>query len=229
MPDTRDLSIGERIRFYRKRVGMTQQELADYLGLKKAVISKYENGTVTNLKRETLKKMSELFDIEPWELQWGEVIWAEEDEKELVKLLARREKQHLEANNYIRIPVLGRVAAGVPIEQIEDIEDYEEIKAPTSEDKEYFALRIRGDSMQPKIWDGSIVIAKKQEDAETGDIIVATVNGNDAVCKQLKHFPGGIMLVSLNPAYEPMIFEEGDVNSLPVRILGKVIEVRTSL
>lgn len=223
MSDTKGLTVGERIRYYRKRLGMTQQELADYLGQKKAVISKYENGLIKNIKKDTVKKLSVLFGIEPWELEWGEVSWAEDDERDLVKQLTGRQTP----TRNIRIPVLGRVAAGVPIEQIEDIEDYEEMRIPVGSDKDYFALRIRGDSMQPKIWDGSVVIAERQEDAETGDIVIASINGEDAVCKQLKHFSGGIMLVSLNPAYEPLIFEEGD--EIPVRIIGKVIEVRTTI
>lgn len=130
---------------------------------------------------------------------------------------------------YIRIPVLGRVAGGVPIEQIEDIEDYEDIKAPVDSKKDYFALRVRGDSMQPLILDGSVVIVRKQSDAETGDIVIATVNGDDATCKRLKKYAAGIMLVSINPAYDPIVLNKDDINNELVRILGKVVEVRTTL
>lgn len=227
MSDTRGLTVGERIRFYRKRVGMTQQELADSIGQKKAAISKYENDMVKNIKKPTLRKLSDIFGIEPWELEWGEVIWEEDDDRDLVKQLTRHKKQKVETKKYIRVPVLGRVAAGIPIEQIEDIEDYEDMKVPVGCDKDFFALRIRGDSMQPMIWDGSIVIAERQEDAETGDIVIAAIDEDDAVCKKLKHFPGGIMLISLNPAYEPLIFEED--SDVSVRIIGKVVEVRTKI
>lgn len=229
MSNTRDFSLGERIRFYRKKNGFTQQELADYLGLQKAVISKYENGIVTNIKKDTLKKMAVLFGIEPWELQWGEVIWAEEDDREIVNLFNNSDMPNIETKHHVRVPILGHVAAGIPIEQIEDIEGYEDIRAPVDAKRSYFALRIRGDSMQPLICDGSIVIVHKQEDAETGEIVIAAVNGDDATCKRLKKYPGGIMLLPINPSYDPMVFGKNDIKSFPVQILGKVIEVRTTL
>ena len=211
----------------RKELGLTQKEVAKQVGVSEATISRWESGDIKNMMRDKIHRLSIVLDISPTEIL---NISDEEEEKEPPnRLKSYHELKAMPDTKYVRVPVLGRVAAGIPIEQIEDVEDYEDFKVPVNWDKEFFALKISGDSMQPKIWDGSIVIAERQEDAETGDIVIASINGDDAVCKQLKHFPGGIMLVSLNPAYEPMIFEEGDVTSLPVRILGKVIEVRTSL
>lgn len=211
----------------RKELGLTQKEVAKQVGVSEATISRWESGDIKNMMRDKIHRLSIVLDISPTEIL---NISDEEEEKEPPnRLKSYHEPKAMPDTKYVRVPVLGRVAAGIPIEQIEDVEDYEDFKVPANWDKEFFALKISGDSMQPKIWDGSIVIAERQEDAETGDIVIASINGDDAVCKQLKHFPGGIMLVSLNPAYEPMIFEEGDVNSLPVRILGRVIEVRTSL
>lgn len=125
-----------------------------------------------------------------------------------------------------RIPVLGRVAAGLPIEAQEDILDWEEITGSMALDGEYFALRIAGDSMEPKFSSGDVIIVRKQEDADDGDVVVALVNGNDAVCKRLKKYEDGIALISTNPAYEPLYFSKNEIETEPVRIIGRVKELR---
>ena len=124
------------------------------------------------------------------------------------------------------IPVLGHVAAGIPIEMIEDIIDTEEIPEDMARHGEFFALKIKGDSMTPSINNSDVVIVRQQVDAENGDIVIATVNGNDAVCKRLKKYSDGISLISLNPAYEPLYFNTSEIQEAPVKIIGKVIELR---
>lgn len=129
----------------------------------------------------------------------------------------------------VRIPVLGRVVAGIPIEAVEEILDYEEITPELAATGEFFALQVKGDSMLPKLEEGDIVIVKKQEDVETGDIAIVLVNGDEATIKQVKKVEGGIMLYGFNPdVYEPHFYPNRQIESLPVRILGKVIESRRS-
>ena len=124
------------------------------------------------------------------------------------------------------INVLGRVAAGIPLEAIEDIIDAEEISEEMAKTGEFFGLQINGDSMEPKFSKGDVVIVRKQDDAESGDIVIAMVNGDDATCKRLKKYQKGIGLVSTNPAYEPMYFSNKEIEEKPVRIIGKVVELR---
>lgn len=127
----------------------------------------------------------------------------------------------------IRIPVLGRVAAGIPIEAIEDIDEWEEIPEAMAKNGEYFALRIKGESMLPKLQPGDIVIVKKQHDVDTGDTAIVLVNGNDATVKQIKKTEAGIMLVGLNlEVYQPHFYSNKEIEELPVQIIGKVIESR---
>lgn len=126
-----------------------------------------------------------------------------------------------------KIPVLGRVAAGLPIIAEEEILDWEEISGEMALNGEYFALQIRGDSMEPRMESGDVVIVRQQEDADSGDYVIALVNGDDAVCKKLmKYEDGSIALVSLNPAYKPMYFSGAEIDSTPVRIIGRVMELR---
>lgn len=127
----------------------------------------------------------------------------------------------------LRIPVLGRIAAGIPINAITEIIDWEEVRPEDVAGGEYFALQIRGDSMEPRIRNGDVIICRQQEDAEDGALVVAMVNGDDACCKKLKKYPNGaIGLMSTNPAYEPMIFTVDEVGEVPVRIIGLVKELR---
>lgn len=126
----------------------------------------------------------------------------------------------------VKINVLGKVAAGTPIEAIEDVIGTEEIPKELAATGTFFGLQIHGDSMEPKISDGDIVIVRQQEDAESGDIIIATINGNEATCKRLRKYRDGIELISNNPAYAPMFFSNDDITNKPVKILGRVVELR---
>ena len=132
------------------------------------------------------------------------------------------------ALNATRIPVLGTVAAGIPMDAIEDVVDWEEIPETMARGGEFFGLRIKGGSMEPRIKEGDTVIVRKQETVESGEIAIVLVNGDEATCKRVvKHQNGGISLMAFNPAvYETHFYTPDEILSLPVRILGKVVELR---
>ena len=195
----------DAIKYYRIKAGLTQEELGKKLGLQKSAIAKYESGRVENIKRSVLDKMADVLGCSPLDLLGIDA----------------------PAPHPVRIPVYGRVAAGIPMEAIQEIIDWEEIASAMASDGEYFALQIHGDSMEPKISNGDVVIVRKQETADDGDLVIALVNGNDAVCKRLKKYDNGTLaLISTNPAYDPMYFTKGEIDNTPVRILGKVKELR---
>jgi repressor LexA len=126
----------------------------------------------------------------------------------------------------VRIPVYGNVAAGIPIEAITDIEDYEEISQDMAAKGEYAALRIHGDSMEPRMTDGDVVIVRLQETIESGETAIVMVNGSDATCKKIMRTDEGIMLLSTNAKYSPMFYSNKQIEEIPVRIWGKVVELR---
>lgn len=125
-----------------------------------------------------------------------------------------------------QIPVLGEVAAGVPIFASENYIDYEVISNEMAKSGSCFGLKIKGDSMSPRIMEGDTVIVRQQDDAESGDIVIVLVNGDSATCKRLMKYQEGISLISFNPAYEPMTFTNKEILDKPVKIIGKVIENR---
>lgn len=203
--------IGENIKYLRSQRGYSQEELAKALGYKSyTTITKWESG----VSEPTLKMTNEIakfFNISVNELCYTRL---------------NAPKKNNDVRKGVAINVYGRVAAGIPLEMIEDIIDTEEIPEEMARTGEFFGLKIRGDSMEPRMTDGDVVIVRKQEDAETNDVVIATVNGTDATCKRLKKYNDGIALISLNPKYEPMYFSKDEIESKPVCIIGRVVELR---
>lgn len=129
-----------------------------------------------------------------------------------------------------KIKVLGKVPAGIPIEAIEEIVDEIEISDKLANDGyDYLALLVTGDSMIPMYQDGDIIIIRKQETANTGDDVVAYVNGYDATLKRLQRYKEGIRLKALNPNFESKYYSNEEVGKLPVSILGVVVEMRRTV
>lgn len=130
----------------------------------------------------------------------------------------------------VRIPILGKVVAGIPVEAITDIEGWEELPTKMAAGGEYFALRIKGSSMEPRMMDGDVVIVRRQPDVDSGDIAVVLVNGNDATVKQISKSDAGLTLIGWNPSvYTPKTYNKKECKELPVTILGKVVEIRGKL
>ena len=129
----------------------------------------------------------------------------------------------------VRIPVVGKVAAGYPVLAYEEILDWEEIPEKWANTGEYFGLKISGHSMEPRIFEGDTVIVKRQATAESGNIVIAQVNGDEALCKRLKKQDSGIILQSLNPDYPTFFYSNEEIKNKPVVIIGRVVEVRAKL
>jgi repressor LexA len=118
------------------------------------------------------------------------------------------------------IPVLGRIAAGTPILAAEQVEEIMALPTELVGDGPVFLLEVKGDSMiDAGIHEGDLVAIHSQPDAKDGEIVAALIDGEEATVKRLRREAGKVILVSENPAYEPMIFTEG------VELIGKVVSV----
>ena len=171
----------EQLKVLRKKAKLTQAEIASQLGVDRSTYAKYENGQ-SEPNFEIMQRLSSLFGVS-------------------VDFLIGSTSQP--GKNGIWIPVLGDVAAGIPIEAITDIVDYEEIDAAMAATGDYFGLRIKGSSMEPRMREGDVVIVRKQDDADNGDTAVVLVNGDSATVKKIKKMPDGIQLIPTNPDYDP--------------------------
>lgn len=123
--------------------------------------------------------------------------------------------------------VYGTIPAGIPMECIEDVIDTEEISADMLKGgKQYFGLKIKGNSMYPEYLDGDTIILEKVENCENGQDCVVMVNGNNGTFKRVFKNETGIILQPLNSEFQPMVYTNEQIKSLPVRIIGKVVELR---
>ena len=129
----------------------------------------------------------------------------------------------------VRIPVLGSIPAGIPLEAVEDVVDWEDIPIEwTKGGKEFFSLRVKGDSMYPKFIEGDTIILRKEDDCESGDICAVYVNGYDATLKKVVKKQDCIVLQPLNSAYDPKVYDYNDELN-PIQIAGIVVEIRRKI
>ena len=199
-------NVGQRIFKIRKKKKITRKQIADFLDVHETTIKRYEDGTTKKIPTEVVEKIAKFLNVS-------------------IDYLTGWEYEP-QTPQGLQIPVLGTVAAGIPISAVEDILDYEEIPLAWQNQGEFFGLRIKGDSMKPDINDGDTVIVRQQSTANNGDVVIALVNGDDATCKKFEKLDNGIMLISNNSEYSPMYFSNEEVVAKPVVIIGRVVELR---
>lgn len=204
------MALGENIKQARMKAQISQDELAKRLGYKsRSTIAKIESGE-NDLTQKKVAAFAKALNVSIDFLMDG-----------------NRNENNSQGT---RIPVLGTIVAGIPITAVENIIDYEEISQEMAKTGEYFALVVKGSSMEPKIYEGDVVIVKKQSTVDNGDIAIVLVNGNEATIKQIQRSQSGITLVGFNVAvYPPHIYTNEEIEDLPVNVIGKVVEVRRKL
>lgn len=194
----------ELIKNRRKELNITLEEIGDYVGVSKTTVQRWESGNISNMRRDRIKKLSEILRL---------------DADELLGIDSQQQ------NKYGKIPVLGQVAAGVPIIAQEDILWYEDVPAQWVKNDRLFALKIKGDSMQPRMVEGDVVVVRQQSDVENGETAIIMIDG-EATCKKILKHKDGIVLVANNPEYPPVLVSFPEIKNKDVQILGKVIELR---
>ncbi len=210
------LQLYANIKERRRELGMSQDELASKTGYKdRSSIAKIEKGLV-DLSRTKIDLFAAALKTTQSELMgWDDAPYKENEDGNTEHKIKG-----------VRIPVLGSVPAGIPIEAIEDIIDWEDIPMKwLAGDHRYIGLRVKGDSMYPKYIEGDTIIIRLQPDCENGQDAVVYVNGYDATLKKVLKNDDGIMLQPLNPEYVPRQYDYDD-DRHPISILGVVVEIR---
>lgn len=198
-----------RIKQLREENNITQIQLAKKLNKTQQTISLYENGT-NEPDLDSYIILSKLFNRS-------------------IEYIAGKSDVNIDSNvfpindNPVKVPVVGRISAGLPILAQENIEGYE--FAPSSmikEGFEYFYLKVQGDSMNLKFNNGDIVLVQKQDELENNEIGVILVNGYDATVKKYKSENGLVILepMSTNPENTVQIYNPKDIS---IKIIGKVV------
>lgn len=207
------MKIGDKIRMLRKRKGLTQTELGEKLGVKTNAVSKWECGRVEDIPMSKVKAMSVLFDVTPSFLI---------DDEQLPS-----NATPLDVQSFHRIPVLGRIAAGLPLYAEQNIEGY--TLTDLNGGAEYFALRVKGDSMNAaRIQEGDVLIVRRQEEVENGEVAIVMVGDDDATVKRFYSAGNTVTLMpqSTNPQHQAQIY---DLRKTKVKVLGKVVKVEISV
>lgn len=242
-----------RIRELREERSLKQIDLAQVLGIRQNTLSTWETGRYEP-DNEMLQKIADYFQVSVDYVLGKSPVrnfpTTQIDTLRMIRLVRTVEQMAPEqfdetlsqAESILsgqtrpnaeicRIPVLGAVPGGIPIEAIEDIIDWEEIpQSMCTGDKEYFALEVKGDSMWPDYLPGDVVIVRKDPYCESGDVCIVYVNGYDATLKQVKlGEDGSITLVPKNQSYPPRTYSPEEVADLPVAICGVVVELRRKI
>lgn len=208
-------TLGSRIKKLRLERKITGDELGKILGISKSTISLYEHNKST--PDDAIKKrICSYFNVS---FDW------------LMGLTPVRTTIPLKrTGKWVPVPVLEHVIAGIPLKTIAEILDYEEITPELAATGDFFALKIHDHSMEPRILNGDIVIVRRQDNVDNDDIAIVLVNGNEATAKRVKKQEDGITLIATNTSvYEPHFYSNKEIQSLPVKILGKVVELRRKL
>ncbi len=216
------MTLGDWIKKYRAEHHLSMQDVANACGFSKAYIGQLEKGINPSTGKpisptlQTFEKIAKAVGMDVDTL----IKSLDDDQPVTIPASPPRVKG-------VRIPILGKVVAGIPLEAIEDIEGYEEITPAMAAKGEYFALHVKGDSMTPSLRDGDTVIVRKQDYIESGETAIVLVNGDEATVKRVKYQENGVILIGENPTvYPPHFYTKEEIESLPVRIIGKVVESR---
>lgn len=198
--------MAHNIQHYMNIKGVTRQEVCDAIGVKYTTFTDWVKGN-TYPRIDKIELMANYFGVSKSDL-------VEDHTK------TPSDKSH-------SVKVYGRIAGGVPIEMIEDVIDEVDLTTvPVKPGQKYFGLKVSGHSMEPDIKDGDYIICIQADDAESGSIVAATVNGNDATCKRIMKYQDGIRLLPINPSYDVQYYTNKEVEELPVRVIGVVVESR---
>lgn len=208
------MKIGERIRQRRESLGITQTALADRVGISKQNLYKYETGIIANIPSDRVEAIAAALDTTPAALMG----WS-------VPPPLPSNAEPVEPGSFVNFRVIGSIAAGYDHEAVEEYTS-DTVTVPKAslrgQSKEaYFALRVKGDSMYPKLEDGDTILVRRCAVVEPGAIAVVLYDGDEATVKKVYMGEGWIDLIPINPEYPPRRIE-GEALSR-CRILGQAV------
>lgn len=209
-------NIGKLISERRKELGLTLEDVGNIVGVGKSTVKKWESGLISNMRRDKISLLAKALQIKPTQLIGGEPEPIESNVSEIF------------TSNIYSIPVFESAAAGFGAYACSDICDYIPVVISNAYDAENFiAIKVKGDSMYPKIEDGDTIVVRKQDSVESHSIAVVMLNNEEAVVKKIVYGEDWIELRSINPEYKTRRFEGEDARQL--RVVGLVKQVIKNL
>ncbi len=212
------MDTGDKIKYLRKKLDLTLEQVGKYVGVSKATVLKWETGMIQNMRRDKIAKLAEILHTTPEYLINDEVDDA---------AISRAFNVVPTGRMGLR-PIYGSISAGLGefVTDSDEILGWEPVEEKYATD-DYFYLRVKGDSMSPKIEDGDLLLIRKQDSVDSGDIGAFLVDGDEGFVKRVKYDTDYITFISLNPAYVPITFIGAEVQR--VRVVGKVMKIVKNL
>lgn len=190
----------------RMNAGYSQQQLAEKMNVSRSAVAMWESGA-SHPDNTDLIRLAKIFHTTT------DFLLDHSPEKSVI-------------SSSIQVPVLEDVRAGISLTATEEIRDYEEVDPSMATKGKLFALRVKGNSMEPRMHEGDVIICAETPDVDSGTVAVVLVNGDEATVKRVDKFKGGLKLIAFNPSYDPVVYTNDECEELPVRIIGRVIELR---
>lgn len=210
-------ALSEILKKRRKELNLTLLQIAEAVGVTEATVQRWESGNIKTVRHEKITKLAEILHVSPAALMgWDDPRRGAED------------SPIIPFTEGFFAPIVGSIPAGYPALAAQDIEGYATI--PYKDAENYFFLRVKGDSMvNAGIREGDLVLIRKQDCADNGQIVAALVNGDEATLKRYKQSGDTVVLLPENPAYDPQIVPSRDFISGQAQIIGVALEVRHTL
>ena len=210
--------MSEKLIRLRNEKELTQQDIAKIAGVSDKAVSSWEN-EARSPKLGSIQKICDHFNIDLKAF----IDESNDEYNPSVKL----PKEAIPYAPSHKAPIVGSIPAGYPVLALEDIEGYADI--PYSDEENYFFLRVKGDSMEPKISTGDLVLIRRQNVADNGQIVAARVNGDEATLKRYKQQGDTILLLPENPKYNPYVVSTKEFETGYAQIIGVAIELRRDI
>lgn len=206
------MNVGKLIHNRRIELKLTLEEVGNFVGVSKSTVKKWEDGYISNMKRDKIGQLAKILNLNPISLITG-------DENPIESNIVS-----LDQNKIYNIPVFESVSAGLGAYANDEIVDYMPLYINNPYDvKDMLCIRVRGNSMYPKIEDGDTVVVKKQSSVDSGSIAVVLIDNEEGLVKKVNYTRNRIELISINPEYEPKVFE--GIEALRVSIVGIVKQI----
>lgn len=213
-------NLGKYLKDIRETKELSLRTVEKFTGIGFTHLSMIENGK-RNVTPALLRNLAKIYNVDYLDLY---------EKAGYIDLIENEKKSKYGTdelgNPVVSIPLLGIVKAGYDYLAEENWIGSVDINKQLADTGDFFALKIHGDSMFPVLVEDDIVVVKKQDDFDNGDIVVAIINGNEATVKKAKRNDNSILLQPLNTNYEPLIFTNEEMKSIPVKIVGIVKQLK---
>lgn len=197
-------TIGDIIKSQRQKLGMSQETLAQKVGVSRSAISRYESGDIGTMGIDKARLMAKALYLDP-------LVFINFYQK-----MDFDNADPIVMEETIPVPIYGRIAAGLPIEANQEIDGSIQVPRDRLHGGKFFGLRASGDSMYPRIEDGDALLFEKTTEYKSGDICAVYVNGYDATVKQVIKRDDQVVLQPVNPSYKATSYPQDEVEVVGV-------------